>query len=116
MHFSFFAFEQNEPRTSECEPEHIEKIFILNSAQYRIIRRWVSDYKFWQTQAESDYITQGGFSWVIEGAEHNRYHMVQRHTPRYGNVASLGGRFFEFAFLLLRDSEYSQNYIIVVVR
>jgi len=110
MHFTFFGIEE-EGRTIYSQPEKIEKEFTLDSRQYQELTRLFSRRRFWQTPAYSERIGFGGFTWTLEGVDSNRYHIVVRWLPEYGNVARLGESLFDYAFSLLDEYGYGRRYI-----
>lgn len=118
MHFTFFGAELDDfPMNSEISisvPEFmmIEKTFTLDSQQYRELNRLFSRNRFWQTPSPFGCMGFGGFTWRIEGVNADRYHVIERWMPTYGNVARLGNSLFDYAFSLFDEAGYRQKYII----
>ena len=114
MYITFFGTEADNFAISSAvlEPMMIEKAFTLDSQQYRELNRLFSCRRFWQTPSPFGPRGFGGFTWRIEGVTADRYHVVERWMPRYGNVARLGNSLFDYKFLLLDEAGYRRKYTI----
>ena len=111
LYFAFYGRADNE---YEREPSRMERTYILDSKQYHKLTRLFFFRKFWHTPTYSQHLGQDGFSWIIEGVESNRYHIVSRWCPEYGNIARIGNTLYDFAHSLFRESEDEESNIIIV--
>ena len=118
MHITFFGAEADDfvwdsgVFVSGPEPMRMEKTFVLDSQQYRELNRLFSRRKFWRTPSPFGHMGHGGFTWKVEGVNADKYHVVERWTPTYGNVARLGNSFIDYAFSLFDEAGYRQKYVI----
>jgi len=69
----------------------IDKSFNLNKKQYKEVDSLFFVRKFWHTRTAEIYNDgRDGARWIIEGVRGNKYHIVDRWTPEYGNTRKIG--------------------------
>ena len=75
----------------------------LSKAQVDSLLKSVNQNKFWDMPTSIDDLGLDGSMWILEGVSNGNYHIVERWTPRDGEIYELGNLFMKLSGEDLKD-------------
>lgn len=75
----------------------LDQSVVLSKNEALELLRRVDDCKFWKLPIREDKFGKDGAQWIIEGIKNQKYHIVDRWSPRSGCIKELGLYFIKLS-------------------